>query len=108
MRQLTFEEFDRALQARTEEDFNCHDWTLADWMTATVGEVGELANMLKKVKRGDMSFENPDDCVRIGKEFGDIAAYLFIMARKAGYDLADVSADKFNEVSVRRGSEIFL
>lgn len=103
----TFEDLKHALRKRTQEDFSkCEDWSLNDWMVALTGEVGELANFFKKIRRGDLSFEDPDVCIEIGHEFGDIFAYLIILADKAGYGLLQVSADKFNIVSERMNSEI--
>lgn len=33
------------------------DWSKAEWLQAMVGEVGELANLFKKVRRGDFTDE---------------------------------------------------
>lgn len=82
------------------------NWTTAHWMQATVGELGELANLLKKVDRGDFSL----DAVRheVAKELADVQAYLDILALKLGVDLGQATIDKFNEVSERIGSHVFL
>jgi NTP pyrophosphatase (non-canonical NTP hydrolase) len=82
------------------------DWSLGDWMMATVGELGELGNLLKKVRRGDISMEDalPD----IRREFADVVTYLDIFAMQAGVDLGDATRDKFNEVSRRVGAKVFI
>lgn len=82
------------------------EWTLAHWMQATVGELGELANLLKKVDRGDFTIDEVR--VDIAKEFADVQTYLDIMAMKAGIDLGRATVDKFNEVSARIGSRIYI
>jgi len=81
------------------------DWSLNDWMTAVAGEVGEAANMLKKVKRGDLTLEEarPD----IAKEFADIVTYLDILAKQAGINLGDAVVSKFNEVSKKIDSTVY-
>jgi NTP pyrophosphatase (non-canonical NTP hydrolase) len=81
----------------------CKDWTAADWMTALVGEVGELANLLKKIKRGDEV-----DPLEVGKEIADVQTYLDLLAAHLGVDLGEATIQKFNEVSDRRGSGIKL
>jgi len=80
--------------------------TLAHWMQATVGELGELANLLKKVDRGDFTLD--EKRADIAKEFADVQTYLDIMAMKAGIDLGRATLDKFNEVSERVGSRIYI
>lgn len=82
------------------------DWSPAEWLQAVVGELGELANLLKKVKRGDMELEvaRPD----IEKEFADVIIYMDIFALQFGIDLGASITDKFNEVSVRVGAPIFI
>src|SRR5262245_40331646 len=61
------------------------DWSLNDWITALAGEVGELANIAKKIRRGDMSFVEAVSSVR--DEIADVACYLDLVALRAGIDL---------------------
>lgn len=82
------------------------NWTPAHWMQATVGELGELANLLKKVDRGDFPFEQVK--AEVGKELADVQTYLDILALKLGVDLGQATVDKFNEVSERIGSPVRL
>jgi NTP pyrophosphatase (non-canonical NTP hydrolase) len=78
------------------------DWSINDWLTAVVGEVGELANMLKKVRRGDYPLAQVQQ--EIADELADIATYLDILAYRLGVDLGPAVADKFNRVSERVGA----
>ena len=88
------------------------EWTTAHWMQALVGEVGELANKLKKIDRGDY-----DGCVPvvtqqnklyIANELADIQCYLDILALKLKVDLGESTIDKFNVVSKRIGSRVWI
>lgn len=82
------------------------NWTPAHWMQATVGELGELANLLKKVDRGDFPFDQVK--TEVAKELADVQTYLDILALKLGVDLGQATIDKFNEVSERIGSHVRL
>lgn len=85
------------------------DWSRAEWLQAVVGEVGELANLLKKVKRGDFTAEQmPEVEQEIQKEFADIVIYLDIFAAQCGVDLDRAVREKFNEVSRRVGATVFI
>lgn len=97
------------------------DWSPAQWLQATVGELGELANLRKKFERGDIDAETFGR--EAAKELADVATYLDILARRildvvrmgavieahpTGVDLGRAVMDKFNEVSRRVGCEIFI
>ena len=88
------------------------EWTTAHWVQALVGEVGELANILKKVDRGDY-----DECVpavreqnilAIANELADIQCYLDILALKLNVNLGEATMRKFNVVSKRIGSQVWI
>lgn len=82
------------------------DWSLAEWMNAVAGELGEAANIIKKVRRGDLSLEEARPL--LAAEFADIVTYLDITAMQAGINLGEATMDKFNKVSIRVGSNIRL
>lgn len=82
------------------------DWSLGEWVTAVTGELGELANLIKKVRRGDLTLEAAR--AELAKELADVACYLDILALQCGVDLGDAVVNKFNEVSKRIGVEVFL
>lgn len=83
--------------AHSEQDGS--DWTLGDWVCALAGEVGEAANIIKKITRGDIDLDDARDA--LGKEFADIVTYLDLLAYQCGIDLGQYTINKFNEVSVR-------
>lgn len=91
----------------------CHnhdgsDWSASDWMMALVGELGELANFLKKVKRGDYSEHDAGVREHIAKECADVQIYLDILAFRLGVNLGLATQDKFNEVSTRVKCDVFI
>ena len=82
------------------------DWQTAHWVQAMLGEFGELANILKKVDRGDFPISSVKQ--KIKDELGDIQTYLDILAYKLDINLGDATAYKFNIVSKRIGSNVLM
>ena len=80
------------------------DWSPADWLTAVVGELGEYANNMKKVKRGDFSLNEARQ--KIAHELADVVIYLDILAKQLDIDLGAAIVEKFNIVSERVGSSV--
>lgn len=80
------------------------DWSLEKWMNAVLGELGEAANIIKKIGRGDFSLESARPA--LAKEFADVLTYLDILAFRCGVDLGAATLQKFNEISARVGSPI--
>ena len=104
---LTFNTLRDANTARLNETLKfepCLRWTPSQWLQALVGEIGEYANILKKVERGDFTLDVAREA--IGKELADVQVYLDLLALKVGVDLGRATMAKFNEVSVRVGSDI--
>lgn len=94
----------RGEPAHSEPDGS--DWCLAQWCNAVCGELGELANLIKKVERGDLTLDQARES--LGKECADVVTYLDILAQRIGVNLGDVTVAKFNEVSQRVGSPVRL
>lgn len=111
---LSFDKLREANVKRCNRDFpgnHLKNWSANDWMTALVGEVGELANILKKIHRGYDLTKGMDEATlreEAAKELGDIQCYLDLLAEKLGVDLGAATRKKFNEVSERVNSNIFL
>lgn len=85
------------------------DWSDAQWLMAVTGELGELANLLKKKLRGDLAHRTEDDVrEEIGDELADVQIYLDILAFRLGVDLNEAVIRKFNKVSRRVGCDVFL
>lgn len=90
--------------AHTEPDGS--DWLLSQWCNAVLGELGEAANIIKKIERGDMSLEEARD--KLSDELADVQTYLDILAYRAGIELDDATIDKWNRISERVGSRLRL
>lgn len=101
---MHFHELSEANLTRCEKSFHmCDDWSPSDWMTAVAGEVGEAANMIKKLRRGE---DIP--LIEVGKELADAVIYLDLLAQRLRINLGMAVRDKFNEVSDRVGSDVKL
>jgi NTP pyrophosphatase (non-canonical NTP hydrolase) len=82
------------------------DWSISDWLMAVTGELGELANLRKKVLRGDLTHGQAQQ--ETADELADVATYLDILAFRLGVDLGAAVASKFNRVSIRVGCDVRL
>lgn len=70
-------------------------WSTSDWMTATVGELGEAANLVKKLNRerdgvpGNTQSKEQLEC-ELARELADTFIYLDLMVQSMGFDLSDI------------------
>lgn len=64
-----------------------------------VGELGEFANILKKVVRGDLSYENAES--HLHEELTDIFIYLMKVAGQTGVDLEARYLEKLQKNKTR-------
>ena len=101
---------------RCEEAFHrLEEWSPTDWACAFAGEAGEACNAVKKLRRldGADSAENTPErravlVSEILKELADTVIYADLLASRLGFSLGQAVLEKFNEVSRRRGVDIFL
>jgi NTP pyrophosphatase (non-canonical NTP hydrolase) len=108
---LTFRTFSEINRQRCEAaDGFSHpldSWSLPDWFTATVGELGEAANVLKKLNRirdgMDAKFNKGLDKAALQgefkKEIGDTFIYLDLLAQAAGFTIEEAAVEAFNNKS---------
>lgn len=82
------------------------DWSPLEWAAALAGEVGELANLLKKVRRGDTTMAEARQA--IADELADVQTYLSILAVQCDVSLGHATIAKFNAVSRRVGVQVFI
>lgn len=98
----TIREFQELAAKRSQESFAIKPaFTPLEWAGALAGEVGELANLVKKMRRGE-----DVDLTDVAREAGDVLGYLVLVADALGIDLQDAATAKFNEVSERVGSPL--
>lgn len=89
------------------------DWSLSDWMTALMGELGEAANVAKKLNRvrdgipgnKETEAELQD---KLARELADTFIYLDLTFQRIGRRLGDVVAEVFNAKSRQIGSDIVV
>ena len=79
------------------------EWSPAEWGNALAGEVGELCNLLKKIRRGDNV-----DMMSVGDEASDVLAYLDLATASVGLSLAQATVRKWDFISLQRGYEKLL
>ena len=91
-----------------------NNWTLADWSNAMVGEAGECANVIKKLRRAELGTKGAKDPSPVelrsmaGEEIADTIIYADLLATKLGISTWVAVMKKFNAVSRREGYNIFL
>lgn len=104
---MLFQEFQDIAVARSHDLFpQCDDWSPDDWRLALLGELGELANLFKKVRRGD----ELDDALmaNISMEMGDVFAYLCLNAKfVCDLDLKAMAGSHI-DVAQQNASEYFF
>lgn len=105
---LTFAEFRAANRTRCLKwhPEGIESWSDSDWLTAIMGELGELASFIKMRNRErdglpGNKFSPTDE--QIAKEAADVFTYLDLFCERNGIDLGQAAAEKFNEVSERVG-----
>lgn len=70
-----------------------NSWSSADWLTAVVGELGEVASLVKMMNRqrdGLVGNKFEPTVEMLGKELADVFCYTDLYATAAGFSLADV------------------
>lgn len=109
---MTFEEFSFANRRRCESpigfDHAIHDWTTSDWMVAVTGELGEAANVIKKLNRVRDGIpgnsESPEELkIKLADELADTFIYLDLLCQSVGIVLSEAVKSKFNRTSAKIG-----
>jgi NTP pyrophosphatase (non-canonical NTP hydrolase) len=115
--ELTFEDFSKANFARCESEkgFNhpVSDWTSSEWLTACLGELGEVAHVVKTIlrQRDNLTEKNlsRDELNKmLAEEIADTIIYLDMLAQSQGINIATAIFEKFNKTSNNIGSDIYL
>lgn len=84
------------------------DWSIDRWFKALVGELGEWANISKKVDRGDFPLGDEVAQLEMANELADAQIYLDLLAFRSGVDLGAAVMSKFNYVSDKQGLTVHL
>ena len=108
--------FSDVMNRRWNEDETNSDWSLTDIACGLGGEAGELLNWIKKIRRLDDEMSKgvaynkafAKLAKESGKEMADMICYTVVLASEMGIDLRKALVEKFNEVSDRRKSKIYI
>ncbi len=109
---MKFKDFSQANRERCQSlngfDMPLNHWTLSDWFTATMGELGEAANVAKKLNRDrDGIPGNTESAAQLranlADELADTFIYLDLLAQSEGIDLEKAVMDKFDRTSLKIG-----
>lgn len=77
-----------------------NDWSKLDWQIAVLGELGETANIVKKLRRGDFSLEQ---CWQeLSDELADTLVYTDILANQCGCCIEDLTPDSSASLGPQR------
>lgn len=109
---MTFHEFSQINRRRCEDPAGfCHalaDWSRSDWLVACLGELGEAANVAKKLNRirdgipGNKETE-AELLEKFKSEIADAFIYLDLLAQSAGFDLGEAVVQTFQRKSLQIG-----
>jgi len=111
--EITFAEFSRVNRLRCESlDGFRHqltDWSTSDWFVAILGELGEAANVAKKLNRVRDGIpgnkETPEQlAAKLQNELADAFVYLDLLAQSLGFSIGEAAVAVFNAKSAEIGS----
>lgn len=109
---ITFDDFAVMNRMRCESPngFNhrMDSWSTSDWFTAILGELGEAANIAKKLNRvrdGIRGNKETEELLRtkLRQELGDTFVYLDLLAQSLGFTIGDAAMEVFNAKSKELG-----
>ena len=98
----------RRCEAKSGFNHRLDGWTLSDWMTAVLGELGEAANIAKKLNRvrdgipGNTETPEQLQCA-LADELADTFIYLDLLAQSQGIVLEEAVLNKFQITSRKIG-----
>ena len=109
---MNFDSFSYINRVRCEspKGFNhrLDSWSTSDWFTAILGELGEAANVAKKLNRvrdgirGNKETEQQLKA-KLRQELGDTFVYLDLLAQSLGFQIGDAAMEVFNSKSKELG-----
>ena len=115
--ELTFKRFSEINRQRCESStgFNhkLSSWSTSDWFLALLGELGEAANIAKKLNRvrdgipgNKVSAEELR--IKLRQELGDAFVYLDLLCQSLGVAIGDAATEVFNSKSEEIGCLITI
>lgn len=107
---MNFREFSALNRQRCESPngFNhkLSGWSLSDWFTATLGELGEAANIAKKLNRVRDDIPGNSETTEwlqraLADELADTFIYLDLLCQSQDISLHDAVMRKFQKTSIK-------
>ena len=103
-------------RCESENGFNhsINSWSLSDWLTALMGELGEAANIAKKLNRvrdgipGNGDLTEAELRQMLKDELADVDIYLDLVYQSEGIDREGAIISKFNKTSRKIGFPLTL
>jgi len=113
LNQLRKPNVDRCLEVFHD---SLEEWSVSDWACAAAGECGEVCDAVKKLRRLETGAPNKETdpydietaVKAIGEEIADTIIYLDLLAARLNIDLDWAIQEKFNAVSKRLNSKVFI
>lgn len=109
---IGFKEFSIINRKRSESKrgFNhkLKSWSLSDWFVATMGELGEASNIVKKLNRYRDNINGNKETEdklkqRLKAEIADTFIYLDLLCQREGIVLIDAIVETFDNKSIEIG-----
>lgn len=114
---MDLKEFSSRNRERCEspDGFNhaLQSWSTSDWFTAVMGELGEAANVAKKLNRVRDGIPGNDETPeqlkdKLGRELADTFIYLDLLAQSLGIELSVTVPSVFDAKSEKIGYMVRL
>ena len=93
-------------RCESPEGFNhaLNSWSTSDWFVAIVGELGEAANIVKKLNRVRDGIpgnkHTPEELrTKLAQELADVYIYLDLICQQQGIDIGEAVLRTFNNKS---------
>lgn len=113
---MTFKQFSEANLLKTEKFYDpIQSWYYTDWACALAGEVGELCNIIKKMRRVstnqseliELQHMAVDDVKKFSsmlrEEIYDCYVYLDLLTQRLGMDMSDLLEEQYYENAKKKG-----
>lgn len=105
---ITFRQFAMINRQRAAVWHEDKPWGPPEWFIATAGELGEAANIIKKLMRSEDGIVGNNESYQelleaLKEEIADTLTYLFLFADSIDMYMQDEVIKKFNAVSDKHG-----
>ncbi|HSV26219.1 MAG TPA: MazG-like family protein [Xanthobacteraceae bacterium] len=113
----SFKEFSRANLKRCESakgfKHSLYKWDVNKWFVAIMGELGEAANVVKKLNREEDGIVGNKQTdvelqLKLRHEMADAFIYLDLTAQRLGFNIFDAAVEVFDNKSAEIGYPVRL